>query len=88
MTESVGGFWLLVLSLALVLTGVGLPACAAVSSLAERMCWQQVAKVVNTDMGIGVAVWQKPTTNECYDDRHPATLPPMCPPADNPDAAW
>ena len=52
------------------------------------MCWKRVAKVISHEMGIGVAVWQKPISNECYDSRPEGTLPPMCPPVGNPDAAW
>eukprot|EP00475_Leptophrys_vorax_P018057 TRINITY_DN24668_c0_g4_i1.p2 TRINITY_DN24668_c0_g4~~TRINITY_DN24668_c0_g4_i1.p2 ORF type:complete len:354 (+),score=16.74 TRINITY_DN24668_c0_g4_i1:150-1064(+) len=40
-------------------------------------------------MGIGVAVWQKPTDNRCYRHRNAnSTLAPLCSLADDADAAW
>jgi len=58
------------------------------SELTPRMCWKMVSKVINLQLGIGVAVFQKPLDNECYDARPKDALPPMCPEWDNANAAW
>ncbi|GAB4830541.1 hypothetical protein Ancab_020305 [Ancistrocladus abbreviatus] len=52
------------------------------SALVERMCWKIAAKRNQT------VVWVKPLTNECYMERVPGTLPPMCRSDDDPDAVW
>ncbi|CAI5508981.1 unnamed protein product [Closterium sp. Naga37s-1] len=61
---------------------------AAMSNLTTSMCWKRVGKKISHGFGIGVAVWQKPTGNDCYAARPAGALPPMCPLQDNPDAAW
>lgn len=55
---------------------------AVLQGLLSRLCFQLVA--MQGDM----AVWQKPTTNECYLKR-PATMqPPICDDGISPDTAW
>ncbi|CAI5532173.1 unnamed protein product [Closterium sp. Naga37s-1] len=61
---------------------------AAMSNLTASMCWKRVGKKISHGFGIGVAVWQKPTSNDCYAARPAGALPPMCPLQDNADAAW
>nr|URM60713.1 NF-YB family protein [Gymnema sylvestre] len=55
--------------------------------LTKLMCWETVT--VNKDKvnGVGVAVFQKPSTNECYGQRS-ANEPPVCSESDDPNAAW
>lgn len=62
-------------------------ASAEMKKLTKSMCWETVT--VNKDKvnGVGVAVFQKPTTNECYEQRS-ANEPPVCSESDDPNAAW
>ncbi|XP_073011225.1 probable methyltransferase PMT9 isoform X1 [Typha latifolia] len=55
---------------------------SAMSDLVRRMCWRIASKKNQT------VIWVKPLTNGCYLRRKPGTLPPMCGPDDDPDAAW
>ncbi|PON94779.1 putative methyltransferase PMT [Trema orientale] len=52
------------------------------SALVSRMCWRIASKRNQT------VIWQKPLTNECYMQRAPGTLPPLCKTEEDPDAAW
>lgn len=57
------------------------------SGLTKSMCWDLV-KVKNDKLnGVGVAIFRKPTSNECYVNR-PQNEPPLCNKADDPDAVW
>lgn len=51
------------------------------------MCWELVT--INKDKlnGVGAAIYQKPTTNECYEKRK-RNRPPMCKNNDDANAAW
>jgi hypothetical protein len=51
------------------------------------MCWKLVNKVKESLNKKGVAIFQKPMDNHCYDARSAAN-PPLCGEYDNPDAAW
>lgn len=67
------------------------PLRAATADVAERMCWNLVArKTEGSDIkdGVGVAIWQKPVSNDCYSKRAKHATPPMCETEDSPDAAW
>ncbi|CDY26534.1 BnaC01g23650D [Brassica napus] len=57
------------------------------SALTKSMCWELVT--INKDKlnGIGAAIYQKPTTNECYEKRK-RNRPPMCKNNDDANAAW
>ncbi|KAG2239287.1 hypothetical protein Bca52824_090147 [Brassica carinata] len=57
------------------------------SALTKSMCWELVT--INKDKlnGIGAAIYQKPTTNECYEKRK-RNRPPMCKSNDDANAAW
>ncbi|CAN6897209.1 unnamed protein product [Brassica oleracea] len=57
------------------------------SALTKSMCWELVT--INKDKlnGIGAAIYQKPTTNECYEKRK-HKKPPMCKNNDDSNAAW
>eukprot|EP00897_Mesotaenium_endlicherianum_P004214 jgi/Mesen1/3820/ME000207S02830 len=51
-------------------------------------CSRSLRPVAKKPLGnVGIAVWQKPTDNNCYENR-PKADPPMCDQEDNPDAAW
>ncbi|KAJ0253633.1 methyltransferase PMT27 [Hirschfeldia incana] len=57
------------------------------SALTKSMCWELVT--INKDKlnGIGAAIYQKPTNNECYEKRK-HKKPPMCKNNDDSNAAW
>ncbi|KAI3496493.1 hypothetical protein L1887_38857 [Cichorium endivia] len=59
----------------------------AMTKLTKAMCWE--VKAVNKDKvnKVGVAVYQKPMSNECYEER-PQNDPPLCKESDDPNAAW
>lgn len=56
-------------------------------ALTTAMCWKRVAKFVDDTTGIGAAIFQKPISNDCYENRK-KDFPPMCDEDDKPDAAW
>ncbi|KAM3361018.1 putative methyltransferase PMT26 [Capsicum galapagoense] len=58
----------------------------AMSELTKSMCWEQLE--INEDKlnEVGVAIFRKPTSNDCYQSRT-QNDPPMCD-DDDPDAAW
>lgn len=57
------------------------------NNLTRSMCWE--VKSISKDKvnRIGVAVYQKPISNECYDTRL-QNHPPLCKESDDPNAAW
>ncbi|XP_023756612.1 probable methyltransferase PMT26 isoform X1 [Lactuca sativa] len=59
----------------------------AMNNLTRSMCWE--VKSISKDKvnRIGVAVYQKPISNECYDTRL-QNHPPLCKESDDPNAAW
>ncbi|CAM6129217.1 unnamed protein product [Calypogeia fissa] len=60
----------------------------ATKKVADAMCWDLLVRTkAAADTGIGMAIFQKPTDNTCYDKRK-VDEPPMCPIDDKPDAAW
>ncbi|CAM0901430.1 unnamed protein product [Alopecurus aequalis] len=60
----------------------------AMSALTRSMCWKLVNKVKERINRKGIAIFQKPMDNRCYDARSAAADPPLCGENDNPDAAW
>lgn len=58
----------------------------AVMALTESMCWTLVLKTMDRT-GVGIAIYQKPTSNSCYMHRKEYDLP-LCKEDDRPDAAW
>ncbi|KAG9453610.1 hypothetical protein H6P81_006514 [Aristolochia fimbriata] len=48
----------------------------AMVTLTKNMCWETVEKNVDTT-GIGVVIYQKPTSNSCYEERK-ESFPPLC----------
>ncbi|XP_071712808.1 probable methyltransferase PMT24 [Rutidosis leptorrhynchoides] len=57
------------------------------STLTVAMCWELLTIKRYKMEGIGVGIYRKPVSNECYNvtkKQHP----PMCVPDDDPNAAW
>ncbi|CAI0392950.1 unnamed protein product [Linum tenue] len=59
----------------------------AMSALTVSMCWDLVTIKRDKLNKIGAAIYRKPSTNDCYDQRK-KNFPPMCPNDDDPNAAW
>ncbi|KAG2663261.1 hypothetical protein I3760_16G019300 [Carya illinoinensis] len=59
----------------------------AMSKLLKSMCWDLVVIGKDKLNGVSVAIYRKPTSNECYDKRL-QNEPPLCKEYDDPDAAW
>ncbi|TKY70430.1 methyltransferase PMT27 [Spatholobus suberectus] len=57
------------------------------TSLTKSICWELVT--INKDElnRVGAAIYRKPTSNECYEQRE-QNEPPMCKDDDDPNAAW
>lgn len=64
-----------------------LDAWTAMVALTESMCWNLTIKAKGLASGIGVAIFQKPTSNICYEKRV-KNKPPICSEKEKPDAAW
>ncbi|KAK7353717.1 hypothetical protein VNO80_19168 [Phaseolus coccineus] len=59
----------------------------AMKSLTKAICWELVSISKDQVNGVGVAVYKKPISNECYEQRS-KNEPPMCQDSDDPNAAW
>ncbi|TKY73815.1 methyltransferase PMT26 [Spatholobus suberectus] len=59
----------------------------AMKALTKAMCWEVVSISKDQVNGVGVAVYRKPISNECYEQRS-KNEPPLCPDSDDPNAAW
>lgn len=59
----------------------------AMVALTESMCWNLTIKAKGLSSGVGLAIYQKPTSNSCYEMRLKKN-PPICSEKDNPDASW
>ncbi|XP_027330618.1 probable methyltransferase PMT26 [Abrus precatorius] len=59
----------------------------AMKALTKALCWELVS--INKDQvnGVGVAIYRKPNSNECYEKRS-KNEPTLCPDSDDPNAAW
>ncbi|KAA8531937.1 hypothetical protein F0562_006346 [Nyssa sinensis] len=57
------------------------------SALTASMCWELVTIKKDKLNSIGAAIYRKPASNECYDQRK-QDRPPMCKNDDDPNAAW
>lgn len=60
---------------------------AEMVTLTAAICWELVAKTKDPVTGVGVAIFHKPTTNFCYENRKQSS-PPLCDDDDKADAAW
>ncbi|KAI3955606.1 hypothetical protein MKW92_028608 [Papaver armeniacum] len=59
----------------------------AMSALTKQMCWDLLIVKKDTVNRVGVAIYRKPLSNECYEKR-PQDDPPLCKESDDPNAAW
>ena len=59
----------------------------AMSALTKSMCWKMVKKTEDSLNQVGLAIFQKPTDNKCYEQRS-ENSPPLCQGSDDPNAAW
>ncbi|CAL0305268.1 unnamed protein product [Lupinus luteus] len=59
----------------------------AMKSLTKAMCWELVSISKDRVNGVGIAVYKKPASNDCYEKRSKSE-PPVCPDSDDPNAAW
>ncbi|XP_019464587.1 PREDICTED: probable methyltransferase PMT26 isoform X3 [Lupinus angustifolius] len=59
----------------------------AMKELTKAMCWEVVSITRDRLNGVGIAVYKKTNSNECYEKRS-KNEPPICPDSDDPDAAW
>ncbi|KAG9131651.1 hypothetical protein Leryth_009408 [Lithospermum erythrorhizon] len=59
----------------------------AMKKLTKSMCWELVSITKDRVNKVGIAVYRKPTSNECYEQRK-QNDPPLCSESDDPDAAW
>ncbi|KAK2990455.1 hypothetical protein RJ640_011203 [Escallonia rubra] len=57
------------------------------SALTVSMCWELVTIKKDKVNSIGAAIYHKPDSNECYEERK-HNHPPMCKRDDDPNAAW
>ncbi|KAF7135605.1 hypothetical protein RHSIM_Rhsim08G0036800 [Rhododendron simsii] len=57
------------------------------SALTKSMCWELVTIKKDKLNSVGAAIYHKPTSNECYDQRK-QNATPMCKSDDDPNAAW
>ncbi|XP_056169631.1 probable methyltransferase PMT27 isoform X2 [Syzygium oleosum] len=57
------------------------------SSLTANMCWELVTIQKDKLNSIGAAIYRKPRSNDCYEQRK-HNSPPMCKNDDDPNAAW
>ncbi|KAK9740968.1 hypothetical protein RND81_03G073600 [Saponaria officinalis] len=57
------------------------------SKLTKSMCWELVEIGKDKVNGVSAAVYRKPTSNDCYEQRT-ENDPPLCQESDDPNAAW
>ena len=57
------------------------------STLTKSMCWKMVNKTKDKLNQVGMAIYQKPMDNNCYEKRS-ENNPPLCKESDAADAAW
>lgn len=67
--------------------GVFLVTLTAMKKLTKAMCWEVISITKDRVNGVGIAVYRKPTSNECYEQRSKSD-PPLCQDSDDPNAAW
>ncbi|KAL2333437.1 hypothetical protein Fmac_014650 [Flemingia macrophylla] len=58
----------------------------AMVTVTKSMCWTVVAKTLDSS-GIGLVIYQKPTSSSCYQERKEST-PPLCENKDRKNISW
>ncbi|KAK2377234.1 S-adenosyl-L-methionine-dependent methyltransferase superfamily protein [Trifolium repens] len=58
----------------------------AMVAITKAMCWKVVAKADDSS-GIGLVIYQKPTSSSCYENRN-ENNPPLCENADGKNSSW
>lgn len=61
--------------------------CVEMTALTKSMCWDLVAIKNHKVNQVAAAIYRKPTSNQCYEQRK-QNQPPMCKTDDDPNAAW
>ncbi|GER51581.1 S-adenosyl-L-methionine-dependentmethyltransferases superfamily protein [Striga asiatica] len=59
----------------------------AMKQLTKALCWEVVSITKDIINGVGIALYQKPTINECYEQRS-KNEPPLCQDTDDANSAW
>ncbi|KAG9129235.1 hypothetical protein Leryth_006491 [Lithospermum erythrorhizon] len=59
----------------------------AMQKLTKSMCWEVVSITKDKVNKVGIAIFRKPSTNKCYEQRK-QNVPPLCSDTDDPNAAW
>ncbi|KAK1351413.1 putative methyltransferase PMT26 [Heracleum sosnowskyi] len=59
----------------------------AMKTLTKALCWELMSISKDRVNKVGVAIYQKPSSNECYETRSEME-PPLCKESDDPNAAW
>ncbi|PSS30236.1 Methyltransferase [Actinidia chinensis var. chinensis] len=59
----------------------------AMKKLTKSICWEEVQITKDRVNSVGIAIYQKTISNECYEKRS-ETEPPLCQDSDDPNAAW
>lgn len=59
---------------------------AAMVDITKAMCWKVVAKGRDSS-GIGLVIYQKPTSSSCYEKRK-ENNPPLCENKDGKNSSW
>lgn len=59
----------------------------AMSALTVSMCWELVTIKKDKLNYVSAAIYRKPTSNECYNQRK-KKVPQLCMSDDDPNAAW
>lgn len=57
------------------------------SALTKKICWELITIKKDKLNSVGVAIYRKASSNECYDQRK-HNKPLMCKTDDDPNAAW
>ena len=60
---------------------------AEMVAMTAAMCWDLVARTTDSSTGVGIAIFHKPASNFCYENRQ-KNYPPLCEENDKADAAW
>ncbi|KAK1403939.1 putative methyltransferase PMT26 [Heracleum sosnowskyi] len=59
----------------------------AMKKLLKAICWEVISIYTDKLNKVGVAVFQKPSSNKCYEKRSEKE-PPLCKDSDDPNASW